>query len=62
MRDSIFSLGEKKAQISCAVISGFVSATGIVQFFFFLNPKLQGLKTMTQYENTPMQILVEQFL
>ena len=60
-----FSLGEKKAQMSCAVISGFVFTTGIVQFLFLLNPKLQASKlnhdTILKVQNTPMKILVEKF-
>ena len=44
MRDSIFSLGENKGADQLSAISGFVSTTGIVQFLFFLNPKLQASK------------------
>ena len=40
-----FAYAKTKVQISCAVtaqlISTFVFATQIIQFFFYLNPKLQ---------------------
>ena len=46
VRKPDFCLGETKAQISFAVtaklISAFVFATRIVQFLFYLNPKLQA--------------------
>ena len=46
MRESFFAYAKTKQLISCAVtaqlISAFVFATRIVQFLFFLNPKIEA--------------------